>query len=403
MPTNVQPLSFDPALAAISGLTWLPWVGSNYATLPEGRRVLIVAESHYSHDDDLEKAKQLYEQQKSDQNFTRDVAKESLIDAECETPTFRNMHRLFYGPEDRENFWNQLCFYNFVQELMRFEGGVLTRPKWEDFWKGWEVFVQVVGVLKPDHVLFIGVEAANHFNGFMTRHKHEHVSAEWAEKVGMAYARTACLTIEGTEVPLHFIKHCGSYFSIERWLDYLHREARPLMSAIAASAGATLPEIPTSRLHILGMAKSSLDLRGAKGPKLELDFLRLAYAVRDFREAGEDAIGYLMVLDSSVAETAARWAEKYRTEDAIAVLCCEPGSIDRELLVVEKTNNAIGFLPDLAIRNLDRKLAFAHFGKNLGEESLIKSIEERHPGIIRSYDFPLGIHWDFYGTLNIVN
>ena len=35
--------------------------------------------------------------------------------------------------------------------------------------------------------------------------------------------------------------------------------------------------------HILGMVKRNLDMKGAKGPKLELDFLRLVYAVKDNR------------------------------------------------------------------------------------------------------------------------
>ena len=36
--------------------------------------------------------------------------------------------------------------------------------------------------------------------------------------------------------------------------------------------------------HILGMAKSNLNLRGAKAQKLELDYLRLIYAVKGIRE-----------------------------------------------------------------------------------------------------------------------
>ena len=157
------------------------------------------------------------------------------------------------------------------------------------------------------------------------------------------------------------------------------------------------------QLHVLGMAKSSLDLRGAKGPKLELDFLRLAYVVRDFRAAGENAVGYLAVLDTRVAATAAGWIEKYRTGNQISILCCIPKGPDIDWLMVEKSDNSIGFLPDRLLVNHERKLAVANFGRDLGEKHLKEAIEERHPGIIPSTNFPLGINWDYYGTLATSN
>jgi len=40
--------------------------------------------------------------------------------------------------------------------------------------------------------------------------------------------------------------------------------------------------------HILGMAKSFLDLKGVKSQKLELYYLRLVYAVKDLRKGRDD-------------------------------------------------------------------------------------------------------------------
>ena len=147
------------------------------------------------------------------------------------------------------------------------------------------------------------------------------------------------------------------------------------------------------------MAKSSLDLRGAKGPKLELDFLRLAYVVRDIRAAGGNAVGYLAVLDSRVAATASTWIEKYQSGDAVIVLMCELGMRDHEMLKGEKSDNARGFLPDAGIRNLERKLAIADLGREFGERALQRAIEERHPGILSCPKPPFGIQWDYYGIL----
>lgn len=151
--------------------------------------------------------------------------------------------------------------------------------------------------------------------------------------------------------------------------------------------------------HVLGMAKSSLDLRGAKGPKLELDFLRLAYAIRNLKDAGMNAVGYLAVLDEKVATTSLAWIEKYSTGDQISILCFIPKGPDIDWLVAEKADNAIGFLPDRFLAKNERKLALANFGRDLGEKHLKGAIEERHPGITPSTNFPLGINWDYYGTV----
>ena len=43
--------------------------------------------------------------------------------------------------------------------------------------------------------------------------------------------------------------------------------------------------------HVLGMAKSHLNLNGAKREKLELDYLRLAYAVKDLESARKGCAG----------------------------------------------------------------------------------------------------------------
>lgn len=61
--------------------------------------------------------------------------------------------------------------------------------------------------------------------------------------------------------------------------------------------------------HVFGMAKSSLDLRGGKGRNLELDFLRLVYAVQHFQRAGDLAQGYLVVLGDGMSQRVKAWAK----------------------------------------------------------------------------------------------
>ena len=66
-----------------------------------------------------------------------------------------------------------------------------------------------------------------------------------------------------------------------------------------------MPVSQISNMHILGMAKSSLTLKGAKASKLELDFFKLAFAVSVLRTSGEQAIGYLQVLQHRFASAPA--------------------------------------------------------------------------------------------------
>lgn len=345
----------------------------------------------------------------ANKSYTRAVVSESLVGAEWSTRTLSTMHQLFYTPQDRDAFWSDVAFFNIVQRPMWYRDGNPERPTWEDFWAGWEAFIKVVEILKPDHILFIGVEAANHFNGFMSRHEREHVEVKWAEKVGSAYARTANLLIDGKVTPLHFIKHCGSYFSTDRWSEYLHRSAPELMASLAISAGVDISSTPTRRLHVLGMAKSSLNLKGAKEQKLELDFLRLAYAVRELREAGEEAIGYLLVLVPDIARTATGWCEKYTTGEGVVILCEPIEGETLEALLKEKADNALGLLQPLDFDQANRALSLANIGKELGERALQKVIESRHNGISSLHEktsreqLPLQVNWDYYGTLPTEN
>ena len=177
------------------------------------------------------------------------------------------------------------------------------------------------------------------------------------------------------------------------------------MASLALSAGADITPAPIQRLHVLGMAKSSLNLQGAREQKLELDFLRLAYAVRELREAGEEAIGYLLVLVPDIAKTAAGWCEKYTTGEGVVILCEPIEGETLEALLKEKANNALGLLQPLDFDQANRALSLANIGKELGERALQKVIESRHSGISPLHEntpqkqLPLQVNWDYYGTL----
>ena len=95
------------------------------------------------------------------------------------------------------------------------------------------------------------------------------------------------------------------------------------------------------------MAKSALDLRGGKGRNMELDFLRLLYAVEHFRARGFGAQGYLLVMTTGIAGTIGSWVRKYNASECVDVATATLTDDDLDLLRVEKAGNAAGIVRSL--------------------------------------------------------
>lgn len=152
-------------------------------------------------------------------------------------------------------------------------------------------------------------------------------------------------------------------------------------------------------MHIIGMAKSHMDLRGAKGPKIELDFLKIAYALARINAKGEAGKGYLLVLTKAISQRANTWKNKYGTGDSIEIII---GNLtDRELdaLRKEKRKNREGMILGAQGNEVEGK-SNADTGQKIGETKLIEEIQKRHPSVNRIDDpkkSPLGTNWDFYG------
>ena len=153
-------------------------------------------------------------------------------------------------------------------------------------------------------------------------------------------------------------------------------------------------------MHVLGMAKSSLCLKGAKASKLELDFFKLAFAVAGLRASGEQAVGYLQVMSTAARDRAGGWVAKYQTGEAVVILYAAPDDAELVALAAEKVRNAAGLL---ATPDAERAgLSLALLGRKLGESALAREVLSRHPTVARVEDksrFPQRIDWDFYGLV----
>jgi len=151
--------------------------------------------------------------------------------------------------------------------------------------------------------------------------------------------------------------------------------------------------------HVLGMAKSHLDLKGAKGPKLELDFLRLVYTVKELRARGDQAKGYLTVMEKGIATRVDSWIEKYQAGDTVVVEVAGLSADEREALKAEKKRNVAGMIAG-SLGSTVGNQSNAELGKRAGEDALRRLVISREPGVQEIKDegvFPLGIRWDFYG------
>jgi hypothetical protein len=150
--------------------------------------------------------------------------------------------------------------------------------------------------------------------------------------------------------------------------------------------------------HIIGMAKSYLDLRGSKTRNLELDFLLLALAVNKSRSPNADARGVLMVLDEKVWKRADGWRTKHGVANDVEVVLVKPTAAEVEILRVEKAANARGNAPGSKSEDASAAKSAA-----IAEGYLRAEIQKRFPGVCeRQPGLPhlVCISWDFYGVVD---
>ena len=153
--------------------------------------------------------------------------------------------------------------------------------------------------------------------------------------------------------------------------------------------------------HILGMTKSFLDLKGGRRPILELDYLRLVYAVDGLRKSGDNAQGYLVVLEPRISECVKRWENKYRGKDFVEVICAPLSPTDKDALKQEKINNKAGMVAGATGGEVGDRSS-ANLGRHIGEDALKNKILELEPGVLvkDKSKYPLDVDWDFYGVVD---
>lgn len=149
---------------------------------------------------------------------------------------------------------------------------------------------------------------------------------------------------------------------------------------------------------IYGMAKSFLNLRGAKARSLELDFVRLGWVT----EKDEDCIGVYLCAPLNpllAAQTISGWNRKYHFKREVEFVPVQLTEEEELMLLREKDRNRLGNL------RKGGEDAFAHSGRDLVEEKLTMWIRRTHnlapdAPILRGPELP-EIRWDFFATLPV--
>ena len=100
---------------------------------------------------------------------------------------------------------------------MEYNCRVKETPSGEEFYAGWNTFVGVVKILKPDVVVFIGTTAMGCFRQALSAMhvRHEEVSCEYANG---AYSRFGWLEVDNYRTSLISIRHTSNFFSWPTWL-----------------------------------------------------------------------------------------------------------------------------------------------------------------------------------------
>jgi len=131
---------------------FVPWIGELYSE--QDPRVLILGESVNN----------------ADKKLSRNIAKElvyGLVHENWSHPFFSKIHDIYSNENhysktengeyvfNREEFWNSVVFYEYVQEVLE---GARIRPTQEQWDKSKDPFIEVISKLVPNIVIALGFE-----------------------------------------------------------------------------------------------------------------------------------------------------------------------------------------------------------------------------------------------------
>lgn len=220
----MPPHNFIEGMPTTSDPHFLAWMGRSYCQgISDGIRLLVLGESHYGNPHEAERL------------MTRKVVEDQLLGTSRQG-FLTTLHRLVReatepGRGSSEiSFWNQVAFYNYVQELVGPKSRI--RPSRQAWQRSAPAFVQQLEQLQPHAVLVCGRALWDHLK--------EVDGLTGAPEVDAANAdiSTCTLLIRGRAVGVAApINHPSSRgFRRERW--------RPIVTTLLRRAQAVRYGVP---------------------------------------------------------------------------------------------------------------------------------------------------------------
>lgn len=154
----------------------LPWIGTNYNRGFNGKRVLVLGESHYCADVT---------------DFTADLTRSiirDLYDENSEHEGYKNTYTKFVKAmtgedtltaSDKKLFWNSVAFYNYVQVPI---SGARVAPTSAEFKGSRDAFFHVLEELRPDICIAWGARLYNNLpTGGQQGQDYKATDGKWIE------------------------------------------------------------------------------------------------------------------------------------------------------------------------------------------------------------------------------
>lgn len=133
-------------------INYKPWVGKNYSTGFKGKKILVLGESHYDDSGTI------------DADLTQWVIHDIAYEpgGQSYRATFTCFERAMAGrpmtQKEREEFWERVMFYNYLQFPT---AGPRSSPKPEHWSASEGAFVELLETYMPDIIIVWGVRLYN--------------------------------------------------------------------------------------------------------------------------------------------------------------------------------------------------------------------------------------------------
>lgn len=188
----------------MSQIKFLPWIGKEYQKGINGKKVLVLGESHYC-----------AKESDAEPTLTQEIIID-LFNADSPHEGYKNTYTKFakaiagrdLGFTEKEQVWDSVAFYNYVQVPI---SEARVSPSAEEFENSEAALFEILEQLKPDYVIAWGYRLYDNLPNKGCRGGHLRVSNQEVHEVW-------CYTLSNKQiVPVLRMIHPSSAYSWTYW------------------------------------------------------------------------------------------------------------------------------------------------------------------------------------------